>query len=166
MIYVSVEARLVRRPPELVWDALTDLSSSTAWIEGLVEVELDDDARPGEGLTMRVVRREGARRIAATAQVTAWEKPSLLAVETRAGSMLFFDRVTLTRVERGTLLGVFGEIASGGGVRTLFEGRALFSAGLLGAGRDPWTEHVQKIYERSVEALVKRIETTTERPYR
>lgn len=162
MIYVSVEATVKRRP-EIVWDVLTDVSSATAWVEGLVELDPeDDDARPGIGYAMHVIRREGARQVAASSEITAWRENSLLAIETRAGSMLLFDRVTLAPTGDGTQLGVYGEIVFGSRIAELFAR----PHGLFGAVADPWTDRVQGIYERSVEALVKRIEATSERPYR
>lgn len=162
MIYVSVEA-IVKRRPEIVWEVLTDVSSATAWIEGLVELSPDDEeARPGIGYAMQVVRKEGARQVAASSEITAWRERSLLAIESRAGSMLLFDRVTLEPANEGTLLGVYGEIVFGSRIAELFAR----PHGLFGAVADPWTDRVQKIYERSVEALVKRIEAMSERPYR
>ncbi len=162
MIYVSASA-IVRRRPEIVWDVLTDVSSATAWVEGLVELSPhDDEARPGIGYVMHVVRKDGARQVAASSEITAWRERSLLAIETRAGKMLLFDRVTLAPADGGTLLGVYGEIVFGSRIAELFAR----PHGLLGAVADPWTERVQAIYERSVEALVKRIEATSERPYR
>ncbi len=163
VIYVSVEATVKRRP-EVVWDVLSDVASATAWIEGLVAVEPDDDdARPGVGYTMNVVRRDGARSVAASSEITAWRERSLLAIETRAGGMLFFDRVTLAPVDAAsTRLGVYGEIVFGSRIAELFAR----PHGLLGAVADPWTERVQAVYQRSVDALVKRIESTSERPYR
>lgn len=161
MIYVSVEHE-VRRRPEIVWSVLSDLSSATAWVEGLVEIDADDGAAPGVGFSARIVRRDGSRRTAATCEVTAWRPCALVAVETRSGEMLFFDRVTLAPTPDGTHLAVNGEIVFGSRLAELFAR----PQGLLGAVRDPWAERVQGIYERSVEALVKRIETTTDRPYR
>jgi uncharacterized protein YndB with AHSA1/START domain len=159
MIYVTVE-RLVRRRPEIVWEHLTDVTALTAWAEGVVDAKIQGDEPRGEGTRVDVLWRNGRTRHAATVEVTAWRPPSLLALETRVPGLLLLDRFTLARVPEGTALGVYGEIVTGNRLAELFAR----PYGLLGG--PPGDESLHGIYDRSVEALVKRIESMSTVPYR
>jgi uncharacterized protein YndB with AHSA1/START domain len=159
MIYVTVE-RTVRRRPEIVWDFLTDVSSLAAWAEGIVEATVAAEPKNDVGMTIDLVRRTGRTRAEATAEVTAWRPPSLLALETRLPGLLLLDRATLAPHPEGTALGVYTEIVYGSALTEFFAR----PRGLLGAS--PEDPAVQGIYERSIDALVKRIEAMSAVPYR
>ena len=159
MIYVTVE-RIVRRRPEVVWDFLTDVSTIATWAEGIVEARIAGDVTKGEGMRIDVVRRDGRRRFDATVEVTAWREHALVALETRTPEMLLLDRATLVPREGGTMLGVYAEIVYGSRVVEFFAR----PRGLLGSAQEE--PAVQGLYERSVEALVKRIESLSNVPYR
>ena len=157
MIYVSVEA-LVRRRPEVVWGFLTDVSGLTAWVEGLVEASAEGE--PGVGMRVDVARGVRGRRVDATCEVTAWREPSMLALETRLPGLLVLDRAVLEPTAEGTHLSVASELVFGSALASFFAR----PRGLLGA---PKEEHpAQGVYERSVLALVKRIEALSAAPYR
>ncbi len=159
MIYVTVE-RTVRRRPEVVWEFLTDPTSLTAWIEGVVEARIVSDIPRGVGLEVELVRRAGGRTARATCEVTAWREPQLLALETRLPEMLVLDRATLAPHPEGTALGVYAEILFGSMVDELLSR----PGGLLrAASNDP---ELEGIYARSVDSLVKRIESMSAVPYR
>lgn len=161
MIHVSVEA-LVRRRAEIVWGILTDTSGLTAWVEGLVEARVVSAAERGEGLVIEVACMASGKRIEASCEVTAWREPSLLALETRAPGVLVLDRITLAPARheaRCTMLVVTSELFVADPVAAIFAR----PHGLLGAEREP---DVQGVYERSVDALVKRIEALSAAPYR
>jgi hypothetical protein len=158
VIYVTVQ-RLVRRRPELVWEHLTDVVALPAWAEGVVEATQATKVERGVGLEIDIVRRSGKKRHRATAEVTAWREHELVAVETRAPGILLFHRALLERCPDGTQLGFEAELSLPGGLPAIFDR----SPGLLGA---PPTPPFQDVYERSIEALVKRIERATEVPYR
>jgi hypothetical protein len=162
VLYVTVEAAIARRP-EVVWDVLTDVPGLTAWVEGLIEAEVVSEEKRGVGMRVRVARREGSKkpRIAeATCEVTAWREHELLAIETRVPGLLLLDRVTLTRTAEGTDLGFYAELFYGSAFSELFARPVGLLGGSLG---DP---AVQGIYERSVEAFVKRVEAISAKPYR
>jgi hypothetical protein len=159
VIYVTIE-RVVRRRPEVVWDFLTDTSSLTAWVEGVVEARVLGEATSGVGLEVEIVRGAGARAKRAVAEVTAWREASLLAVETRLPEMLVLDRATLAPHPEGTALGVYAEILYSSSVDELLTR----PGGLLRAS--PHDAELEGIYARSVDALVKRIESLSAMPYR
>jgi uncharacterized protein YndB with AHSA1/START domain len=156
VIYVTFE-RTVRRRPEIVWQFLTDVHASTAWVEELVEVRLvDDDEKLGAGTRLAVERRAPGKIERVTCEITAWREPSLIAVETRLPGALLLDRITLTPVAEGTTLGVFAE--------RIYGGMPARAPGLA----PPTSQEVaiRGAYERSIDALVTRIERDTALPYR
>lgn len=157
VLYVTVET-IVRRRPEVVWDALTDIASLSAWVEGMVHAKAEGDV--GVGTEVHVTRRTGPRGelVRAACEITRWRPPSLLVVETRAPGVLLLDRVTLEPVPHGTMLRFDAELMYSNKLA-----EAAVSPAFLGArGEHP----AQGIYDRSVEALVKRIETSAAVPYR
>lgn len=162
MLYVTVEASILRRP-EIVWEVLTDVPGLTAWVEGLTEAEIVSEEKRGVGMQVRVTRRTGKKKVhisEATCEVTAWRENALIAVETRVPGLLLLDRVTLTPTKEGTDIGFYAELFFGNSVAELFAR----PAGMLGGSlEDP---AVQGIYERSVEAFVKRVEALSAKPYR
>jgi uncharacterized protein YndB with AHSA1/START domain len=158
MIHVTVE-RTVRQRPEVVWEFLTDVSSLSAWVEGLVEATIVGEIKEEPGMRVDLVRRDAKKRVKATTEVTAWRAPKLLALETRLDGLMLLDRATLEPTTEGTALGVYGE----------FYGKRLAElvtrrGGLIGQAPD--NPAIQAIYERSVDALVKRIESLASVPYR
>jgi len=162
VLYVTVEATVARRP-EVVWDVLTDIPGLTAWVEGLTDAEIVSEEKEGIGLRVRVARREASKRpriSVATCEVTAWRPHTLIAVETRVPNLLLLDRVTLTPTKEGTDLGFHAELFYKGAVSELFARPVGLLGGSLG---DP---KVQGIYERSVEAFIKRVEALSAKPYR
>ena len=160
MLYVTLE-RLVRRRPETVWTFLTDLTVATTWVEGLIELRTMGDAVPEVGSRLAVERRNEAGVVErVTSVVTAWREPSLVALETRLPNVVLLDRVTLTSVAEGTRLGVYAELNYGTAVVELF----VRSPGL--GKPSPRELAIRGVYERSIDALVTRIERQSAIPYR
>lgn len=159
MQYVTVE-REIRRRPELVWEALVDVIGFPGWVEGLVDVQLQSDGPLREGAVIDLVWRSERKRLAGTAEITAFRPATLLAAETRVAGGLFFDRARLEPEAGFTRLEIVSEVMSGFGVADLFAR----PRGLLGAPNED--SPLQKSYERSVDAFVKRVEAMTAIPYR
>lgn len=154
---------LVRRHPAVVWDALTDLSSLPGWVEGLVHASATSEVDVGIEIAIEIAsaRRSGPRGeiVRAVSQITRCRPPSLLVVETRAPELLLLDRVTLEPIREGTRLRLDSEVMHSSRLAEL----AASPRTLLGGRAD---HAAQGIYERSVEALVKRVETSGAVPYR
>ena len=150
--------RLVRRRPDTVWSFLTDLTAATTWVEGLIELRVLGDGEPEVGARLSVERRLTAGTVErASSLITAWREPSLLALETRLPKVVLLDRATLTAVAEGTRLDVYAELNYGAPAF----GRA---PGLSAAS--PRELEIRGIYERSLDALVTRIERQSAIPYR
>lgn len=162
MLYVSVEA-IARRRPEIVWDVLTDIPASTSWVEGLIEASTDDERPPKAGSLITLKRRAAGKKqavVKARAEITVFKPHSLLVIETRAPDLLLLDRMALEPVAEGTLLKVSSEMLFGNKLVNLLTRRS----GLFLGSSEP--HPVDGIYERSVQALVKRIETISAAPFR
>ncbi len=163
MRYVAVE-REVHRRPEVVWDVLLDVGGLTAWIEGLVEARAAADEPLGVGSVIELVWHPGTggerARVRGTSEITGFRSAELLAVETRIGSALFFDRIRLEGDSRTTRIDVVSEVMSGFGVADFFAR----PRGLLGAPNDETP--LQRAYERSLAAFAKQVEAKSAIPYR
>lgn len=159
MIYVTFE-RTIRRPPAVVWGFLTDVGALTTWVDALVEARVLDDQPLGVGARLVLERRSPGTIEHALPEITAFREPSLIAVETRVEKLLFLDRVTLEPVPEGTRLGIYVERMYGPRSASIFARQP----GLSVPSRQEWA--IRKAYERSVEALVERIERESMRPFR
>lgn len=160
MRYVTVE-RTIQRRPEVVWEILTDATGLTNWIEGLIDARLRfTDEAVSAGTVIELFWQRGKRPLRGTAEVTGFRPGALLAIETRIGDGLFFDRARLEGDGRATRLEIVSEVMSGFGVADFFAR----PRGLLGAPNED--DALQKLYERSADALVKRIESKSAIPYR
>jgi uncharacterized protein YndB with AHSA1/START domain len=158
VIYVTVE-RVVARRPEVVWEVAADVAALPAWVEGLVEAELRSD-RLEVGAIVDVVRKTGKKRFEAACEITALRPPRMIAVETRLPTLLLLDRLEIEGVDGGSSLAVHSELVFGSRIAEFFAR----PRGLLGASNEDHA--VQGIYERSLDALVKRIEAVSAAPYR
>ncbi len=159
MIYVTFERR-VRRPPPVVWGYLTDVGALVSWVDALVEAHVLGDQPLGAGAQLVLERRSPGNIERVRAEVTAFREPSLIAMETRVGKWLFLDRVTLTAVPEGTLLGIFVERMYGPRSASIFARQP----GLSVPTPQEWA--IRQAYERSVEALIERIERESLVPFR
>lgn len=159
MLYLEAKVTIPRKP-EIVWAYLTDISKLPSWVEDLFDAEIVGNEELGVGTRIDVARRVKGKRTDATIEITAFRAPKLLAVETRLPGMLILDRAILTESSGGTDLSVLTEIAHEGMLASIFAR----PVGLLGADDRP--PPAQAIYERSVEAFRKLVETSTMMPYR
>lgn len=159
MLYLEVAVTIPRKP-EIVWAYLTDLSKLSSWVEDLFEAEMVGKEELGVGTRVDVARRVKGKRTDATIEVTAFRVPKLLAIETRMPGMLILDRALLEETSGGTELRVVSEIAHEGMLASIFAQ----PVGLLGSDDRP--PAAQAIYQRSVEAFRKLVESSTLTPYR
>lgn len=162
MLYVSVE-RIIHRRPEVVWELMTDVRSVPSWMEWVISIAGADvtphgEAKLGRGVVLEVVARRAARRdmTRARLEITRWEPPTLVVVETRSDDVLLLDRITLSPHELGTNLRVVSEI--------------LHQTKLARLTRSPFPGRdlapVEALYERSLDALKKHVEAASAAPYR
>ncbi|CAN5831190.1 hypothetical protein BH11MYX4_BH11MYX4_42110 [soil metagenome] len=159
MIYVTFE-RKVRRPPAVVWAFLTDVAALTTWVDELVEVRVMGDEPLRTGTSLQLERRSSGKIEHVTSEITAFREPTLLAAETRVNKLLFLDRITLTPIPEGTQLGVYAERMYGPRSASIFARQPGLTV------PTPQELSIRGAYERSVDALVTRIERQSAIPYR
>ena len=152
--------RKVRRSPAVVWGFLTDVSALVTWVDALVEARVAGDQPIGVGAELVLERRSPGTIENVRCEITAFRAPKLIAVETRVDKRLFLDRLTLEPIPEGTLLGVYVERIYGPRAASLFARQP----GLSVPSPQEWS--IRKAYERSVEALVERIERDSMLPFR
>ena len=150
----------IPRKPEIVWGYLTDVSKVPSWAEDVFDAEIIGTEELGVGTCIDVARRVKGKRTDATIEITAFRAPKLLAIETRLPGMLILDRALLEESSGGTELRVVTEIAHEGMLASIFAS----PVGLLGSDNRP--PPAQAIYQRSVEAFRKLVESSTLTPYR
>ncbi len=159
MIYVTFE-RKVRRPPAVVWGFLTDVSALVTWVDALIEAQIAGDQPLGVGTEIVLERRSPGSIENVRSEITAFREPSLIAIETRVGKLLFLDRLTLEPIPEGTRLGIYVERMYGRRSANIFARQPGLSV------PTPQESSIRKAYERSVEALVERIERDSMLPFR
>jgi len=158
VLYIGLK-RIIRRPPDDVWGFLTDVMSLPSWVSGLVEARLCGATRIGAGVLLDIVIDANGKRHVARSEVTRWRQPSLLTVETRARGVLVLDRVALGPIREGTELVVDAELKLGPRLIERF-----VTARTLGVAEADAA--IEQAYERSLDALVKRVEMVDSIPYR
>jgi uncharacterized protein YndB with AHSA1/START domain len=159
VLYLEAKVTIPRKP-EIVWAYLTDVSKLPSWVEDLFDAEIVGREELGVGTRVDVARRVKGKRSDATIEVTAFRAPKLLAIETRLRGMLILDRALLEDSSGGTEMRVLTEIAHEGMLASIFAR----PVGMLGADNRP--PPAQAIYQRSVEAFAKLVESSTMTPYR
>jgi carbon monoxide dehydrogenase subunit G len=92
---------IVERPPDEVFEFLTDLSNVTEWQSGAVEVRESDGAL-GVGTTYVEVLQFLGKQIEATIEVTEFEPGRRFSVKARSGPIPFEVRHTLEPADRGS----------------------------------------------------------------
>ncbi len=66
---------IINRPPQEVFEALTDPDKLTLWQSMTESVEVSSNGDVGVGSTMKVLARFLGRKIESNLEVTAWEPP-------------------------------------------------------------------------------------------
>jgi carbon monoxide dehydrogenase subunit G len=92
---------LVRRPPDEVFEFLTDLSSVPDWQSGAVEVREADEAL-GVGATYVQVLQFLGKRLEATIEVTEFDRGRRFSLRTRSGPIPFEVRHRLEAANGGS----------------------------------------------------------------
>ena len=158
VLYIGLK-RIIRRPPDDVWAFMTDVMSLPSLVSGLVEARLCGETQSGTGVLVDIVIDANGKRHLASSEVTRWQQPSLLTIETRARGVLVLDRVALVQIREGTELAVNAELKLGPRLVERF-----VTARRLGVAEADAA--IEQAYERSLDALVKRVEMVDSIPYR
>lgn len=77
----------VPAPPEAVFDYLADLDNLAEWQPGVESVERTTDGPIGAGSRAQVVQNVMGRRITAPLEITEYERPHRLAIESKVSGI-------------------------------------------------------------------------------
>jgi carbon monoxide dehydrogenase subunit G len=97
----------IARPPEDVFDFLTDVSNLPQWQSGVHAAELEGE--PGPGATFRESRHMLGRELRTRLRIDEYERPSLFALRALDSPVPFTVRHELEPDGGGTRLRVVGE---------------------------------------------------------
>jgi uncharacterized protein YndB with AHSA1/START domain len=111
----------INRPPAEVFDYMTDLANDRLWQKQLVASEWVTPEPAGAGSIKRATTRVLGREMEATAEYTAWERPSGYSFTADAGPFSVAGTTTLEAQESGTLVTVEGQVEAAG-IAKLLEG--------------------------------------------
>jgi uncharacterized membrane protein len=109
---------VIERPPDEVFDYLSDLANLPEWQSSIVEVRREDDAPLREGARFTEVRRVAGRRIESTIEVATLEPGREFALRVVDGPLPGTVRHLVSAEGDATRLTVLGELG-GGGLRSL-----------------------------------------------
>lgn len=84
-----------------VWDFLTDFPSYPQWVTDVVEAKVASFP-PERGTRVNIVRQYGNRRVDGLEEITTWEPPQLLRLQTPSGSFLADATYRLEQHQGGT----------------------------------------------------------------
>ncbi len=113
----------INRPPQEVFDFLTDPGNDPQWRSSAVSGEWTSEDPIGVGSTFSSVDKLLGRKMKSTSEVTIWDPPNQFAFKTIGGPMPFESTVAFESKENGTQLTLSGQ-AELGGVFKIAEGLA------------------------------------------
>ncbi len=112
---VKIEFSLaVERPPEEVFEYLTDPEHLPEWQAGVIEARKESESPMGVGTQMRDVRTFLGRKMESTVEVTAYDPPTTFGLKVLSGPVPFSVMHTLESTNGGTRITFAGEAEPGG----------------------------------------------------
>jgi uncharacterized membrane protein len=114
-VVVRIERSVgIARPPEVVFDAVTDLARVPQWQASAAAVEVEGGGPVEEGAVIRERRRALGHDVEQRLEVTAYERGRLFVVEVLEGPLHATIRHTFAPEGEGTLATVVVEARPGG----------------------------------------------------
>lgn len=122
-MYSFERSLFVNRPPQEVFDYLTDPANDTKWRSTVISAEWTSEGPVGVGSTQHSVDKFLGRKMESTAEVTVWDPPNQFAWKSTSGPIPFNLMLKFEPKDDGTQL-TFGGSAELGGFFKLAEGLA------------------------------------------
>ena len=113
--------QFIDRPPQEVFDYLTNPDNDHLWQEGLISSDWISPEPAGVGSTKRVVNRFLGMNMKVTVEYTAWDPPNKYAFKTLDGPFSVAGTINLEPKENGTQFNLEGQV-EGKGLYKLVEG--------------------------------------------
>jgi carbon monoxide dehydrogenase subunit G len=111
----------ISRPPQEVFDFVTDPANDVHWRDSVVLVEWTSAEPHGIGSTQGQVDKFLGREIASTIEITVWDPPHQLGQKTTGGPIQFAFTMQFKAVDGGTHMDMNGQ-AEFGGIFKMAEG--------------------------------------------
>ena len=102
----------INRPPQVVWDFVSDPANDTKWRLG--PSEWTSEGPHGVGSTMHTQAKFLGRNIDGTIEITVWDPPQQLGTKAVSGPIPFESIVKFESKENGTELTLSGSAEPGG----------------------------------------------------
>ena len=103
-MYKFESSIFINRPPQEVFDYVTNPTNSARWQSGTQSAEWTSDGPHGVGSTFKVVTSLLGRKIEAVVEVTGREPPSLSRIKSVSGPIPFESTTKFEAQGDGTLL--------------------------------------------------------------
>ena len=113
-MYTFESSLFINRPPQEVFDFLTNPANDPQWRSSAVSGEWTSEGPVGVGSTFRSVDKFLGRKIESTNEVTIWDPPNQFSSKSVGGSMPFEGTMKLESKENGTQLTLGGQAELGG----------------------------------------------------
>jgi carbon monoxide dehydrogenase subunit G len=113
--------QFIDRPPQEVFDYLTNPDNDLFWQKGLISSEWISPDPAGVGSTKRVVTRFLVKKMDVTVEYTAWDPPNRYAFKSVDGAISVAGTINLEPKENGTQFNLEAQI-EGRGLFKLVEG--------------------------------------------
>jgi carbon monoxide dehydrogenase subunit G len=104
----------INRPPQEVWDFMSDPANDTEWRDSAVSSEWASEGPPGVGSTLSSVDKLLGRKMESTSEITAWDPPNRYGQKADSGPFPFELTVKFEAKDEGTQLTLSGNGEPGG----------------------------------------------------
>lgn len=112
---ITIERSIfINRPPEDVFDFMSDPTNDVKWRDSAVSAEWTSEAPHGVGSTLRSVDKILGREMESAAEIIAWDRPNLWGQKSVGGPMPFEMTVKFEAKGQGTQLTLSGSAEPGG----------------------------------------------------
>ena len=103
-MYMFEKSIFINRPPQEVFDYITNPDNDSNWRSTAVSAEWTSDGPVGVGSTQRTVGKFLGRKIDSTNEVTVWDPPNQFAFKSVGGSIPLELSQKLAAEDNGTQL--------------------------------------------------------------
>jgi carbon monoxide dehydrogenase subunit G len=103
-MYKFESSTFINRPPQEVFDYVTNPANYAKWSSGIQSAEWTSDGPPGVGSTVKGVAKFLGRKIEFVTEITGWDPPNLWRVKSVGGPIPFESTSKFEAQGDGTLL--------------------------------------------------------------
>jgi carbon monoxide dehydrogenase subunit G len=101
--------KFINRPPQEVWDFISDPANLAQWLSGADYAEWTSEGPPGVGSTLIEVGKVLGLKMESPVEITIWDPPNEFGRKSIGGPSPWESRMKLEPKENGTQLTISGE---------------------------------------------------------